>query len=603
MLNEIDIKFCEKAWELGDWTSFVDLIELPPSNNEENIDLACMFAGAALFLESKELSEKMINKAFSLSKCDKVKFFILSVYESQLGQVAMLADRHQLALHHFRSSFKLGGKLIQSLFYNFYYKESEYQLQRGEAEVAIQAWQDLASILQEDTPEVVYHRMSHCYSVNQKGFGGTQDENYVSGDCNKHDLLEFFHIYLQPDFYFEIGVDEGFSLARARCKALGVDARPELNLKVDLPGQAQILGVSSDAFFREQAADFFTTPPDLAFIDGMHLFEFALRDFINVERYAASYALVGIDDIFPCHPVQAERRRRSSAWTGDIWKLIPILQKYRPDLTLISLPCSTTGLLLIAGLDKNNTCLLDNYDEIIHEYQSDLSVPDNMLRRSDSISSDHPVVSMLLSTLKQSKKEHFNVKQVQERLFQLAPFIEQAKIDKCLPHYPKTLEILSIEQARLETQIFQAQLYLPLDKDLGYSEKKTQVKNLLSSGEQHCVYFFCQALERKPLRFDPSRAPGLFEIKDILLCEKDSDVVYLYLSGKEQLGNLLLGGDCFLLANPDKYLLYAYAADPIVFLPVVKTPEVELKLRVSIRKISDKSEMRECWKKHLGRDI
>jgi hypothetical protein len=62
-------------------------------------------------------------------------------------------------------------------------------------------------------------------------------------------------------------------------------------------------------------------PPDLVFIDGMQLFEFALRDLINVERHAAPQTLVAIDDIYPCHPTQAERQRRSGAWTGDIWKV------------------------------------------------------------------------------------------------------------------------------------------------------------------------------------------------------------------------------------------------------------------------------------------
>ena len=203
---------------------------------------------------------------------------------------------------HFQSAFAKGGELTQPLFYSFVSQEAEQQLQQGETPAAIQTWQDLASILQENTPEEVYHRMSHCYAVNQQGFGGEQEENQIWGDCHKHDLLEFFHTHLQPEFYFEIGVDRGLSLARAKGKALGVDARPKLNLAVDLPKHTQILGMSSDTFFRDQAELAFSTPPDLAFIDGMHLFEFALRDFMNLERYAAPYALVGIDDIYPCQP-------------------------------------------------------------------------------------------------------------------------------------------------------------------------------------------------------------------------------------------------------------------------------------------------------------
>jgi hypothetical protein len=48
----------------------------------------------------------------------------------------------------------------------------------------------------------------------------------------------------------------------------------------------------------------------------MHLFEYALRDFMNVEHCAAPGAIVVIDDIFSSHPAQAERKRRTRAWTG-----------------------------------------------------------------------------------------------------------------------------------------------------------------------------------------------------------------------------------------------------------------------------------------------
>ncbi|WP_337133804.1 class I SAM-dependent methyltransferase, partial [Staphylococcus aureus] len=89
---------------------------------------------------------------------------------------------------------------------------------------------------------------------------------------------------------------------------------------------------TSDEFFFKHANEFLKQPPDLAFIDGMHLFEYALRDFINIERHSSSNTLVVIDDIYPNHPAQAERDRRTRAWTGDVWKLHAILTDYRPDL-------------------------------------------------------------------------------------------------------------------------------------------------------------------------------------------------------------------------------------------------------------------------------
>ena len=107
------------------------------------------------------------------------------------------------------------------------------------------------------------------------------------------------------------------SLACAQGPAIGVDPRPDLPLAAPLGPQARLITASSDAFFREQAAALLHPRPELVFIDGMHLFEFALRDFMQVERHAAPATLVVIDDIFPCHPTQAARRRRSNAWMGE----------------------------------------------------------------------------------------------------------------------------------------------------------------------------------------------------------------------------------------------------------------------------------------------
>lgn len=601
MVDCSNLDVYEAAWCQGDWTRLLELMDLEASAvSSQSTRFALMLAGTALQVESKDLSRQMITKALKLSSNSSIKSFMLSVYQVQLGRVATLAGQQAKALVCFQNAFAQGGELIQPLFYNFIIQEAEYQLQQDKTREAIQSFQDIASILQESTPEEVYHRMSHCYAVNRQGFGGTQDENHTFGDCHKHDLLEFFHTHLQPEFYFEIGVDEGLSLARAQGKALGVDARPELNLAVELPDQAQILGISSDAFFREQAQQAFTLPPDLAFIDGMHLFEFALRDFMNLERYAAPYSLVGIDDIYPCHPIQAERRRRSGAWAGDVWKLLPVLQTYRPDLTLITLPCSTTGLLLIAGLDANNTQLQDHYEQIIQDYQADLPVPESILQRSGSIPSDHPVVSLLLSVLKRAREEQADTKQVRAQLELLIPFIEEAKKHPSLPTHPKTLEQLKQEKIAASTQTYQAQLFFPQLQGRVYSESASMMLNLLSSDWQEAVFSFKQDLEQYPLRFDPSAKPGLFEIKLIQLLNANSSKLLLELSTAQELRALKVQGDCFQLSHSEKFLCYAYASDPQILLPVVKTLNADLELRVSIRHVSDGDELRELWNKHLG---
>lgn len=417
-------------WRAQNWDFFSLLVDLPVENHAQNDLLSLLMAGAALQVEDVAVSRTMLAKATSFSSDQPTLFkFVLSVNQVQLARSLFIAGQTAKAMLLFQSAWKAFGSLVQPLFYDFLCDEAEAMSEKGKTLLAIQAWQDIATIMQADTPEHVYQRMSHCYAVNQQGFGGTPEENHTFGDFHKHDLLEFFCAQLKPDFYFEIGVDQGLSLARAKGKALGVDARPKLNLVVELPETAKIVGISSDAFFKRCAKHEFTQPPDLAFIDGMHLFEFVLRDFMNLEKYAAPYALVGIDDIFPCHPIQAERRRQSDAWTGDVWKIIPVLEKYRPNLTLLALRCSTTGMLLVSGLDANNRVLEDHYDEILAEYQPDLALPEKYLQRSDSIASDHPVVAGLLSVLRHARNQDFGVEQTQSLLGNLNGLISLAQAD------------------------------------------------------------------------------------------------------------------------------------------------------------------------------
>ena len=134
------------------------------------------------------------------------------------------------------------------------------------------------------------------------------------------------------------------------------------------------LAQTSDDFFAEHDLNDVLkgVPLDLAFIDGMHQFEFALRDFINLERASNPTTTILIHDTLPVDELTAERDRQSACWSGDIWRLILLLKDWRPDLQVAVVNSAPTGVGVVRGLDPSSTTLTDHYDEIVAHY---LSVP------------------------------------------------------------------------------------------------------------------------------------------------------------------------------------------------------------------------------------
>ncbi len=214
-------------------------------------------------------------------------------------------------------------------------------------------------------------------------------------------VLQEIHRRLNPSFYLEIGVRHGRTLSLASGPAIGVDPHPDIRFPIG--DDAHLFEQTSDDFFQRQRTH--RTVPrtqGLAFIDGLHLFEFALRDFINVERFFHPTSLVVIDDIFPNHPVQASRHRQSRVWTGDVWKVHACLREYRPELTLLPLDTSPTGLLVVAGLDPDSRVLEDSYVEILRRFnQSDewSLPPERVINREGAVSPETRVVGELLDVL------------------------------------------------------------------------------------------------------------------------------------------------------------------------------------------------------------
>lgn len=184
------------------------------------------------------------------------------------------------------------------------------------------------------------------------------------------DHLRSLHDIVRPGTYLEIGVAAGktLRLASAETHVIGIDPAPVLEF--ECPNHIQIYPISSDAFFEQVAPTMLPTLPrvSLAFIDGLHLFEQALRDFINVEACCSPDGVIAIHDTLPVAEVPALRSRSSKYWCGDVWKIAPCLECYRPDLNVTTLPCFPSGLTVVTGLNPGNTALLRSFDQVVGEF-------------------------------------------------------------------------------------------------------------------------------------------------------------------------------------------------------------------------------------------
>ena len=132
------------------------------------------------------------------------------------------------------------------------------------------------------------------------------------------------------DEYLEIGVQYGFTFASVEIRQkTGVD--PQLKFNPRFAPDVALHRVSSDEFFSALGEN---VKYDLIFIDGLHTFKQATRDFINSLNHLRSGGVIVIDDVVPSSKAKALPNREESfakqieetgkadgEWFGDVWKL------------------------------------------------------------------------------------------------------------------------------------------------------------------------------------------------------------------------------------------------------------------------------------------
>jgi Methyltransferase domain len=211
----------------------------------------------------------------------------------------------------------------------------------------------------------------------ENGSGGVQSESpedpavsskYVEPEYVT--LIGRIQRHVVPRTYLEVGVASGRTLALVAPGTVAVGVDPEPHIKFALGAESKVFEKTSDAFFEEEDVRSLMggRDIDLAFIDGMHRFEFALRDFINIERLASKTTAVLIHDCLPIDEVSARRERETRFWTGDVWKLIVCLKENRPDISVTVVDAAPSGLGVIRNLDPGSTVLSERLEELVDRY-------------------------------------------------------------------------------------------------------------------------------------------------------------------------------------------------------------------------------------------
>jgi len=212
--------------------------------------------------------------------------------------------------------------------------------------------------------------------------------------------LRRLYSLLEPETLIEIGVAEGNSLAMAPPRTLAIGVDPDPKIVRALGPSTHVFAETSDAFFGRRGPDALLAgrPLGVGFIDGLHLFEQALRDFINLESYCGAGSIILLHDTIPLNEATQSRVRTTIFHTGDVWKAALCLKHYRPELDVFTVATPPSGLTVVTGMNPGSRVLAERYREAVDRF---IDLPYSEIERDvktklDVMANDWPPVEARL---------------------------------------------------------------------------------------------------------------------------------------------------------------------------------------------------------------
>jgi hypothetical protein len=182
--------------------------------------------------------------------------------------------------------------------------------------------------------------------------------------------LAWLHKKLKPRSLVEIGVSKGLSLALAQPPTIAIGVDPTMAPEAAFHTETHLFVETSDAFFNAGRLDGLLNgqPVAMGFIDGKHVFEQALRDFINLESCCDGSSVIILHDTVPLDEPTQSREQQTEFYTGDVWRVVLCLKELRPDLDIFTIATAPSGLTVVTNLDPQSRRLKDDFDAVIARF-------------------------------------------------------------------------------------------------------------------------------------------------------------------------------------------------------------------------------------------